>query len=199
MIRTTILFLFTAICATCLQTVAESLPVRRTVEGATIKSKSDPKVSISFDKAIHYIGGDRFPLYGVADAELHLFVDADANRYVKRLYWVQFEGYLPSNDHTYDYSSDPTIEAAGWTWHTNSKVRPKDTKWRADSDGGHMLALLESKGYKLNGDYARLRLVHLTDETKRSELMIIYMEPASGASDTDQLLKRAFEAMKIVH
>jgi hypothetical protein len=171
----------------------------RAVHSQTLTSPGSPKVEITFKKAFRYIGGDRFPLYGVAEAEQHLFVDADETKNVRRLYWVQFEGYLPSNQHTYDYSSDPTIESAGWKWHTNTKMRPATTKWSADSDGGHMLALLEAKGYRLKGDYARLRLVHLTDESKRSELMIIYMEPATGAADADGLQKRAFKGMKIVH
>jgi len=44
-------------------------------------------------------------LYGMADCELHAFVDADPQKNVQRLYWVQFEGYLPTRPelkHNYD-------------------------------------------------------------------------------------------------
>src|SRR5207237_10808278 len=41
----------------------------------------------------------------MADCELHAFVDADPQKNVQRLYWVQFEGYLPTRPelkHNYD-------------------------------------------------------------------------------------------------
>jgi hypothetical protein len=40
---------------------------------------------------------------------------------------------------------------------------------------------LESKGYRMaSDDVLSQRLVHLVDEAKRNELMIIYMEDLSG-------------------
>jgi hypothetical protein len=35
-------------------------------------------------------------LYGIADCELHAFVEADERKNVQWLYWVQFEGYIPT-------------------------------------------------------------------------------------------------------
>jgi hypothetical protein len=45
-------------------------------------------------QSLHY-AADRWVLYDIADCELHDFVDADAQKNVQRLYWVQFEGYIP--------------------------------------------------------------------------------------------------------
>ena len=42
-----------------------------------------------------------------SDVSAHYFVFEDGR--IKRLYWVQFEGYLPSNTHTYDYKSPKTV------------------------------------------------------------------------------------------
>ena len=45
------------------------------------------------DPALEYLGSLEFVLYGVADAEQHLFAEIEGDR-VRRLLWVQFEGYL---------------------------------------------------------------------------------------------------------
>lgn len=48
--------------------------------------------------------------------------------------------------------------------------------WSDESDTMHTIRRLEEKGYSLEGDIMRIRLVRL-DEDKEKELMIIYMEP----------------------
>src|ERR1043166_7916989 len=77
-------------------------PVSRTVSGQVLTSKATPAVQLEFDKAFKYAGSQSFVLYDVANAEQHFFVDADKDGHIKRLYWVQFEGYFPDNTHTYD-------------------------------------------------------------------------------------------------
>ncbi len=77
-------------------TAADKEPERK-VEGTTVTSDQDPAVKVTFPATAQYVGSDRWDLYGIADAELHVFVEADAQKRVQRLYWVQFEGYLPDN------------------------------------------------------------------------------------------------------
>src|SRR5262245_61089654 len=73
----------------------------RSVKGQVLTSTSLPAVRLTFDKAFKYAGTQDFILYNVALAEQHFFVDADKQGNIKRFYWVQFEGYLPDNTHTY--------------------------------------------------------------------------------------------------
>ena len=86
----------------------------REVKGRIIKSKDTPAVELEFGKDFKYAGGHRFVLYDVANAEQHFFVDADKDGRIKRLYWVQFEGYLPSNTHTYDYKGTKSVNIGGF-------------------------------------------------------------------------------------
>src|SRR4051812_47096680 len=77
----------------------------RKVSGSVITSARDPKVRIQVPKETKYVGADRWMLYAIADCELHAWVEADASKHVTRLYWVQFEGYVPEKPelkHTYD-------------------------------------------------------------------------------------------------
>ncbi len=68
---------------------------------------------LEFDKGFTYVGGQDFILYDVARAEQHFFVDADKQGRIKRMYWVQFEGYLPSNTNAYRYKINKSVNIGG--------------------------------------------------------------------------------------
>jgi hypothetical protein len=190
----------------------------RTVKGRVLTSTAMPALRLEFDKAFKYIGKQDFILYDVARAEQHFFVDADKQGRIKRLYWVQFEGYLPSNTHTYRYKPDKSVAIGGLDFIADAAARNmKINLSRPDSDGARARAFFESKGYRMaSDDVLWQRLVHLVDETKRNELMIIYMEDLSetglkasdlwkdgrAASQWDdlakQLLARAVKNMKVL-
>jgi hypothetical protein len=82
MLRSTVLFFLVS--TSLVAQTNQSMPLRRSVQGQTIKSENTPALNLTFDPAFKHIGGDRFNLYGVADAELHLFVDADSEKNVRR-------------------------------------------------------------------------------------------------------------------
>ncbi len=139
-------------------------------------SERDPAVRIELPKSVQYVGADRFVLYGMADCELYAFVEADHERKVERLYWVQFEGYLPSRPelhHRYDSPRHVTIGSLDF--YVDTEVRPRDAKSKPGSDGEHVRSLIRARGYKLPPERISVRLVHLMDD-KRKELMIIYAE-----------------------
>jgi hypothetical protein len=191
-------------------------PTRR-VEGRTLVSDSLPKVRIEFGKEFKYVGGHVFILYEVARAEQHFFVDADKDGRVRRFYWVQFEGYLPTNSHAYNYKALKSVNIGGLDFVADAYARNiKLNPGRADSDGARAREFLAAKGYRLASDEVVMqRLVHLVGEPKRDELMIIYLEDLGAkeltAADfaaggraaarwdefTHSLLERAIGGMKI--
>ncbi|HET7613749.1 MAG TPA: hypothetical protein VFK26_07460, partial [Gemmatimonadaceae bacterium] len=69
-------------------------PVERQVRGQTIISDSLPAADLTFANDFHYVGSQVVNLYGVADAEQHVFVAGPPGK-VERMYWIQFEHYLP--------------------------------------------------------------------------------------------------------
>jgi hypothetical protein len=165
--------------------LAQTAPPERKVLDNVIVSERDPAVRIELPKDARYVGADRWVLYGIADCELHAWVEVDAQKgiepkNVRRLYWVQFEWYLasrPDLHHTYDSPKHATI--GGMDFFVDSWVRAKDAKTDAGSDREHIEALLRGKGYRMpEGMY--VRLVHLLDKEKRKELMIIYGEDVAA-------------------
>jgi hypothetical protein len=149
----------------------------RRVENNTITSAHDPEVKIHLPKSAVYLGGDRWVLHDMADCELHAFIDGDSEKRVQRLYWVQFEAYVatrPELHHLYD--SPRHTKIGGLDFYVDTWVRARDADMRPGSDLEHILRLIRSKGYQMPEGMMYVRLVHLLDEAKRKELMIIYAE-----------------------
>ena len=152
------------------------------VTDQVLTSNGMPSVRMKFDKAFKYVGTQSFILYDVANAEQHFFVEADQTGHIKRMYWVQFEGYLASNNNTYKYPVTKSVNIAGLDFIADAYARNlKANPGRPDSDANRARAFLKSKGYVLASDEViSQRLVHMVDERKRSELMIIYLEDLSA-------------------
>ena len=158
---------------------------QRSVEGNTITSTSDPAARIELLDSPVYVGADRWILYGFANCELHTFVQADAKKKVQRLYWVQFESYLPTRPelhHTYD--SPRHTQIGGLDFYVDTWVEPTSEHIKPDSDVEHIHTLLETHGYKLPSGMISVRLVHLLDDKKRKELMILYSEDVASTGLT---------------
>ena len=149
----------------------------RQVHGNTISSEHDPRVLIELPASVQYLGADRWILYDIADCEVHVFVEADAQKNVQRLYWVQFEGYVPARPelhHTYD--SPRHAQIGGLDFFVDTWVRAHDAQTEPGSDREHIQTIIRAKGYKMPAGMMDVRLVHLLDAEKRKELMIIYGE-----------------------
>ncbi len=195
--------------------VGSKEPVRR-VDGQVLTSTEMPAVRLEFDQAFKYVGTQSFVLYDVANAEQHFFVDADEKGRIKRLYWLQFEGYLPNNTESYDYKVTKTVTIDDLDFIADAYARTTTgNTGRPESDGNRARAFLESKGYRLANDIMSQRLVHLIGDDKRNELMIIYSEDLTArgltAADVSEggralagwselskgLLERALESMQL--
>ncbi len=161
----------------CCSLAAQLRSPERKVEGNVITSEREPRVRIRLPKSVEYVGADRWVLYGIADCELHGFVEADGEKNVQRLYWVQFEGYLPSRPELqHKYDSPRHVKIGGMDFYVDTWVRPNDAETQAGSDREHIEALIRQKRYRMPAGMMYVRLVHLLDEQKRQELMIIYGE-----------------------
>jgi len=176
-------------------TQAQKQPERR-VERNVITSDQGTKVRIELPAEAKYLGAERWDLYGVADCELHLWVEAEADKTVKRLYWVQFEAFLSSQpDKRYNYPFTRTARLDGRDFDVRTGVAVNSTRpQRADSDGGHVWAMLEAAGYRLPPETLNVRLVYLPDPDKRTELMLIYMEDLKPSGFAAADLRRGGKA-----
>ena len=176
-------------------TTALGAPPERVVKGHRLISRSDPAITIQLPRSARYVGADRWDLYDICDAELHLFVEADRSKRVRAFYWIQFERYLPNNTHVYNYSKDTAVTFAGRPFWQRIRFGPTDEPQRAGSDGEHVRQMLAKAGYELPPHMTNVRLVHLLDDSRRQELMFIYAE-ASDSLD-ESIAERAKQRIRL--
>lgn len=178
------------LCATLtlLSATALAASPERVVKGNRLISKSDPAIVIKLPRNARHVGADRWDLYDIADAELHVFVEADRDKVVKVMYWIQFEQYLPTNSHIYNYTKDEPVKFAGRDFWQRARFGPTAGTPRAGSDLEHVKAMLEKAGYKTPAETMNVRLVQVLDEARRKELMFIYAEDLAPTGYTSAQL-----------
>jgi hypothetical protein len=168
----------------------------RVVKGRVLTSAKLPAIRMRFDKRFKYVGSQKFVLYGRAQAEQHFFVDADARRRVRRMYMLQFEGYLPGIDASYNYEVKETVKLGGMDYMVNVENVPNVKAalgQQPESDAARAVAFLEGKGYSVGESVRYQRFVRLVDESKRNEFIMLYVEDAS-TSQPDEKSMREFRA-----
>ncbi len=168
-------------------TAPEYSGLSRGVAGQELVSDRDPAAILRFSPAYRYLGGQKFILYGVADTEQHFFVETTAEDELKSVYWVQYEAYLPDEPYTYDYDDSPLRVTLGdFEFFTDTAAfafDPDQTR-RRGTDGAMARQFLAGKGYVYPAEVMYARLVHLTDSTRRKELMIIFMDDLASSGLT---------------
>jgi hypothetical protein len=170
----------------------------RRVKGRVLTSTSLPPIRIKFDKAFKYVGSQSFILYDRAQVEQHFFVNADKQQRIKRMYMMQFEGYLPNIKATYDYPLTKTVSLGGQTYIVNAESIPRvpaALKQNPQSDVARAASFLESKGYRISESIMFQRFVRLVDEAKRNEFILLYVEDtAKGAFAENEKARQEFSS-----
>lgn len=180
----------TTICAFAQDT--RNLSPQYGMRGNRLLPKSGVGFSIDVAKDFRYVGGQRFILKQVADAEQHVFVQAAPDGVVQRMVWIQFESFLPSNSHRYNYQLPDRLKLGDLEFVSDAMVYRSYESDDPVSDHFAIQKLLAAHKLRFAGPMARRRLFHLPDPDRRRELMIIYVEavkldpkniPEDGASD----------------
>jgi hypothetical protein len=177
----------------------------RQVKGQVLTSTHLPAIRVRFDDKFKYVGTQKFILYDKAEVEQYFFVDADSQRRIKRMYMVQFEGFLPGIDAAYDYPATETVTLGGQTYLVNAETIPNvpaALKQIPGSDVARAASLLESKGYRISESIRFQRFVRLLDEAKRNEILLLYIEDAGAGASADrekEFLARALEGFTILN
>ncbi len=159
-------------------TPAEYTSLARSVEGNDLVSNFDPPARLRFAPHYEYLGGQKFVLYGVADTEQHFFVERREDGWLKSIYWVQYEAYLPGKPYTYDYEDSPLrVRLGDYEFSTDTAAFHNDPtiERRRGTDGAMARAFLAARGLNYPEQVMYARLVYLTDESNQKELMIIFM------------------------
>ena len=165
--------------------------VERLVGANVLISNELPEVTIKVEEEFDYVGNFDFEIIAssdeydknllgkaVAAGERFVFVKADANQVVDKLFIVQFEGFLPHLDYTYNYNFDKAEQIGNNkyrhnTWFYNSK---KLAEQSPQGEGAKTRAFLEEKGFVLEDEWMMSRFVGLASENRKNEIIIYHLE-----------------------
>ncbi len=165
--------------------LAQSQTPLRTVNGKVVESQADPSARIEILADATYVGAVRFTLFGTADCEIHLFAEADASKRIRRLYWVQFEAYLPEHP-TLRYSHTPTytpLELSGLPFFQRARFGRSMDVPRPGSDADRAYSLLKEYGYSLPPETVNVTYKHFFADM-RKELLLMVIEDLSFSGTT---------------
>lgn len=90
---------------------------------------------------------------------------------LKSMFWIQFEEFLPDNDHTYNYSDAPLrLQIGEFDFYADTApgTSPRIRLEWSGTDGALARGLLADNGYSWPDGYAYARLVHLPEADRRS-------------------------------
>lgn len=146
-------------------------------------------LTVRVPKSATFVGKERFDLKGVADAEIEVFVEADAHERVTRLYWIQFEQPWSRKPGFYNYTSDQRQRQWGTTVWVNDGPNSTTSTPEPRSDTAHVRAMLAKAGYTLPPEMGFVRFIQLLDDPKGTghgghELMFIYAEDLARTGKT---------------
>ncbi|MBS1797581.1 MAG: hypothetical protein JSS81_27405 [Acidobacteria bacterium] len=172
----------------------------RTVKGRVLTSQGAPAIRLKFGKKFKFAGAQDFVLYDRARAAQFFFVESRGKK-IERLYLIQFEGFLPDREGTYNYNEPRTVEIDGSKYFSNAEAIPDtEAALRAvpDSDIAKAAKFLREKGFELMKSLRFQRFVRVVDDARRSEFIILYVEDAALGLPEDALEKRARADFKIL-
>ncbi len=154
---------------------------QRAVKNNTIISPALPNIRIRVNKAFTYAGKVDFKIRDVAQGERYIFIETQDKR-ITRLFIAQFEGFLPSNVLTYNYSFQNGIDLAGHRFKQNTFAFSNEEARSENPSGEAALtaAFLREKGFVLDDELMTSRLVNVPDQERRHELILFYVENVSS-------------------
>ena len=153
----------------------------RKVDGNVLISNSSPKLRIQVSKEFRYLGSFPFRIQDMAAGYRFIFVDGDRN-HVRRLFIVQFETILPESTEIYRYSFDNALLMEGLPFRHNLfafSVR-QNIKQNPHAEVAVTQDFLDKKNYKISDEWMASRFLTLGDDSRKSEMILFYMEPVSS-------------------
>lgn len=185
-----------AIVLTTLLTFASLLPAQtllpqRAVDGSVVTSQSDPAARIAVPSTATYVGAVRFVLFGSADCEIHLFAEADAAKRVRRLYWVQFEAYLPEHP-ALKYSPSTSyspLQMSGLPFYQRARFGQSSESVRPGSDAEQAYLLLKANGYTLPAETVNVTYKHFFADMRKELLLMVIEDMALSGTTFTQLIQ----------
>lgn len=180
-------------------------PPTRTVDGHVLISDRLPDARVVLPEAATFLGSTRFDLFDVADAEIYLFAEVGSDRMIDRLYWIQFEAYLPSvPDAAYrpGRRGEPRARLGEVDLFYRARFGSRADEMPEGSEAERVREMVRDAGYVMPPETMSAQFHQTAHPDNRSEILVIYAEDlASVGLTVEKILAggRDGEAMRRLH
>ena len=176
---------------------ASNHPPLRYVQGDHFISTANPHLEIRLDPKFQYIGHVEFDLSNIAHVDRHIFVVANAS-HIRRMFILQFEGFLDNNSNTYHFPMDTPIDLGGipFTHHNYFFSNAADIAANPAAEIAHTNRFLNANGFQIEDEQMTSRFARIVGAAKRRELILFYHENLRDTGNTMQQIARDDEILE---
>jgi hypothetical protein len=155
---------------------------QRSVEENCLYSSAMPALRVQLARGLEYLGNLKSKIRDVAHIDNYYFAERDETGTIQRIVYLQFENYFPDVDASHDYPSSKPIQLGNFDFLYDGGVRnyrqSRIDELDPETDVVQTVAFLKEKGvqFKDGEYYGSLRFVHVIGESRRDEVLILYLE-----------------------
>jgi hypothetical protein len=154
----------------------------RSFRDHVLTSRATPEIALQIDADFASLPVQIFPIETMTNAERRVFVEAGADRVVRRMIVVQFERTQEGSDFRFRYPSRPprqfgenVYRFGAYVYDDASAAQREPTR-----EASRTRALLVAQGYAPPRLWRTSRLARVTDPDGLTEIIIFYMENADA-------------------
>jgi len=159
----------------------------RAVSRNVLSSAAFPKIKVRVNGNFKYVGKFGFVIPKMANGQRYVFVDADKNKRVKRLFIFQFEEILKESSEIYRYSFANARKIGSHLFRHNTFAYGNREARRENPHGEGVLTedFLVKMGYTVEDELMASRFLTVPDAEKKHEMIMFYIE---NVGETNHLL-----------
>jgi hypothetical protein len=159
-------------------TFSPNAAAARRVLGNAILSATNPPLMLRVDKKLAYVGSLTFRLQQFAEVERFVFARRDKDR-ARALFIAQFESLLPAAKSNYSFGLENPTRLGAHDYQTQVGFFnfAQAAAARPGFEADRTRAFLAAHGVTVgDDDFLVARYARITDDTKRHELILFYLE-----------------------
>jgi hypothetical protein len=201
----------------CVATQLRTTEPVRTVRDNTLASDRLPAISVQVQKEFKYLGRIPLNIKNIAVGERFVFVHADQNLRIHRMFIVQMEGFLPDVEEIYRWKMENPRRLGHHDYRHNVSFYDNEAEIRENpgSEAEATMSFLKAKGYSLDVELTQSRFARVVGDDRKHEFLLFYTESmrdhglkladfsedkptnANKLSVEEALTKRSLEVFKI--
>jgi hypothetical protein len=152
------------------------------VESNTFISSDNPDIRVSVDRKFKYIGSLPFAIEKVARGNRYIFVQANPEKHIQRMFIIQQEGFVPSSDEIYRYKITTPAKLGSSDYQHSVIMYDNDANIREEpgKEADLTQRFLADRGYVLEPELVMSRFARSADSERKHEIIFFCFENLSS-------------------